>query len=214
MSGRQSTPSSDEFRDDLNYDQLRFDNELGRELARVQRASQGGQQRGLSERLEEHTTPLPVGVGSPLRTPFASPRVVRDALHQAMQMSGLLTVPSGVGMTPNGSAFRSSSDPSVSAIRTAAQALPSPTFSPRQIEVIEQILRGDIPERQIDAALDKVGLDNNHLTNFLTQRSPGPPATISTASITLVSPRTSTKATPAPWTRTRWGPSWRGWGWG
>ena len=173
MSGRRSTPSSDEFRDDLNFDQLTFDNELGRKLARVQRARQGGQQLGLSERLEEHTTPLPVGVGSPLRTPFASPRGVRDALQQAMQMSGLPTVPAGVGVT---SSSRSSSDPSMTAIRTAAQTLPSPTFSPRQIEVMEQILRGDVPARQIDAALDKVGLDNNQLTDYLAQRPPDPPA--------------------------------------
>ena len=42
---------------------------------------------------------------------------------------------------------------------------------------MEQILRGDVPARQIDAALDKEGLDNNQLTDYLAQRSPAPPAT-------------------------------------
>ena len=94
MSERRSTPSSDEFRDDLDFDQLTFDNALGRELAGVQRSRQGGQQRGLSERLEGHTTPLPVGVGrSPLRSPVVTPRAVRDALARAMEMSGVPTAP-------------------------------------------------------------------------------------------------------------------------
>ena len=66
---RRTTPSSDEFRDDLDFDVLTWENELAREQARQQRRRQAGLQRDLSERLEGHTTPLAVGVGwSPLVT--------------------------------------------------------------------------------------------------------------------------------------------------
>ena len=59
---RRTTPSSDEFRDDLNFDVLTWENELAREQARQQRRRQAGLQRDLSERLEGQTTPLAVGV--------------------------------------------------------------------------------------------------------------------------------------------------------
>ena len=95
---RRSTPSSDEFRDDLDYDRLTFDNELGRELARVRRRREGGQQRGLSKRLEGHTTPLSAGVGrSPYQSPLVTANGVRDALQRAMEMSGVSTAPPGRG---------------------------------------------------------------------------------------------------------------------
>ena len=97
---RRTTPSSDEFRDDLDFDQLTWENELAREQARQQRRRQGGRQRGLSERLEGHTTPLSgVGVG---RSPLVTPTGVRDALQRAMDLSGIPTAPpAGVGVAPN-----------------------------------------------------------------------------------------------------------------
>ena len=172
MSRRWTTPSSDEFRDDLNYDQLTFENELAREQARQQRRRQAGLQQGLSERLEGHTPPLSVGVG---RSPLVTPNAVRDALQRAMDISGVPKAPpAGVGVAPNVSS-PSSGVPSVTTIRTAAQDLPSPTFSPRQIDVMERILRGDVPEDQIDALLDSVGLDNNQLTNYMAEHPPATP---------------------------------------
>ena len=65
--------------------------------------------------------------------------------------------------------------PSVTTIRAAAQDLPSPTFSSRQIDVMERILRNVVPEDQIDALLDTVGLDNNQLADYIAQRPPSPP---------------------------------------
>ena len=59
-------------------------------------------------------------------------------------------------------------------IRTAAHDLPSPTFSPRQIDVMERILRNAVPEDQIDALLNSVGLDFNQLTDYIAQRPPSP----------------------------------------
>ena len=91
---RRTTPSSDEFRDDLGYDQLTFENELAREQARQQRRRQAGLQRGLSERLEGHTTPLSAGVG---RSPFQSPFVTPDTLRRAMESAGMPTAPSDRG---------------------------------------------------------------------------------------------------------------------
>ena len=171
---RRTTPSSDEFRDDLDYDQLTWENELARERARQRRRRQGGRQRDLSERLEGHTTPLSVGVG---RSPLVTPRAVRDALQQAMDLSGIPTAtPAGVGVAPNVSS-PSSGVPSVTAIRAATQDLPSPTFSPRQIGVMEQILRNEVPEDQIDALLDSVGLDFNQLTDYIGRRPPSPTLT-------------------------------------
>ena len=161
---RRTTPSSDEFRDDVDYYQLTWENELAREQARQRRRREGGQQRGLSERLEGHTTPLAVGVG---RSPLVTPHAVRDALERAMEMSGVPTgPPAGVGVAPNVSS-PSSGVPSVTTIRAATQDLPSPTFSPRQIGVMEQILRNEVPEDQIDALLDSVGLDFNQLTDYI-----------------------------------------------
>ena len=169
---RRTTPSSDEFRDDLDYDQLTFENELAREQARQQRRREAGLQRGLSERLEGHTTPLSVGVK---RSPLVTPNGVRDALQRAMDMAGVPTAPpAGVGVAPNVSS-PSSGVPSVTTIRAAAQDLPSPTFSPRQIDVMERILRNVVPEDQIDALLDSVGLDNNQLADYIAQRPPSPP---------------------------------------
>ena len=168
---RRTTPSSDEFRDDLDFDQLTWENELAREQARQQRRRQAGLQRDLSERLEGHTTPLAVGVG---RSPLVTPTVVRDALQRAMDLSGIPTVPpAGVGVAPNVSS-PSSGVASVTAIRAAAQDLPSPTFSPRQIDVMERILRNTVPEDEIDALLDSVGLEFNQLTDYIAQRPPSP----------------------------------------
>ena len=165
---RRTTPSSDEFRDDLYYNQLTFENELAREQARQQRRRQAGLQRGLSERMEGHTTPLLVGVG---RCPFQSPYVTPDTLRRAMESASVPTAPpAGVGIAPNVSS-PSSGVPSVTAIRAAAQDLPCP----RQIDVMERILRGDVPEDQIDALLDWVGLDNNQLTDYMAERPPAPP---------------------------------------
>ena len=169
---RRTTPSSDEFRDDLDYDQLTFENELARERARQQRRRQAVRQRGLSERLEGHTTPLSVGVG---RSPLVTPNGVRDALQRAMDMAGVPTVPpAGVGVAPNVSS-PSSCVRSVTTIRAAALDLPSPTFSPRPIDVMERILRNVVPEDQIDALLDSVGLDNNQLADYIAERPPSPP---------------------------------------
>ena len=96
---RRTTPSSDEFRDDLDFDQLTWENELAREQARQQRRRQAGLQWDLSERLEGHTTPLSVGVR---RSPLVTPNAVRDALQWAMDLSGIPTAPSaGVGVAPN-----------------------------------------------------------------------------------------------------------------
>ena len=165
---RRTTPLSDEFRDDLNNDQLTFENEQ----ARQQRRRQAGLQRGLSERMEGHTTPLSEGVG---RSPFQSPYVTPDTLRRAMESAGVPTAPpAGVGVVPNVSS-PSSGVPSVTAIRAAAQDVPSPTFSPRQIDVMERILRGDVPEDQIDALFDSVGLDSNQLTDYMAERPPAPP---------------------------------------
>ena len=164
---RRTTPSSDEFRDDLNYHQLTFENEQAQQQGR----RQAGLQWGLSERMEGHTTPLSVGVG---RSPFQSPYVTPDTFRRAMESAGVPTAPlAGVGVVPNVSS-PSSGVPSVTAIRAAAQDLPSPTFSPRQIDVMERILRGDLPEDQIDALLDSVGLDNNQLTDYMAERPPAP----------------------------------------
>ena len=109
--------------------------------------------------------------GSPLVTPTG----VRDAWQRAMDLSGVPTAPpAGVGVAPNVSS-PSSGVPSVTTIRAAAQDLPSPTFSPRQIDVMERILRNGLPEDQIDALLDSVGLDNNQLADYIAQRPPSPP---------------------------------------
>ena len=168
---RRTTPSSDEFRDDLDFDQLTWENELAREQARQQRRRQAGLQWDLSERLQGHTTPLSVGVG---RSPLVTPNAVRDALQRAMDLSGIPTAPpAGVGVAPNVSS-PSSGVPSVTTIRTAAHDLPSPTFSPRQIDVMERILRNAVPEDQIDALLNSVGLDFNRLTDYIAQRPPSP----------------------------------------
>ena len=151
---------------------MTFENELARERARQQRRREAGLQRGLSERLEGHTTPLSVGVG---RSPLVTPTGVRDALQRAMDMAGVPTAPPArVGVAPNVSS-PSSGVPSVTTIRAAAQDLPSPTFSPRQIDVMERILRNVVPEDQIDALLDSVGLDNNQLADYIAQRPPSPP---------------------------------------
>ena len=173
---RRTTPSSDEFRDDLDFDQLTWDNELGRELARVRRRREGGQQRDLSERLEGHTTPLSAGVG---QSPLVTPHAVQHALQQAMEMSGVPTASSTrVGVAPNGASSLSSGGPSVTAVRTAAQDLPSPpTFSPRQIEVMERITRGNFLAGQIDGLFESVGLDNNQLTDYIVNRPPTPQTT-------------------------------------
>ena len=132
---------------------------------------QAGLQRDLSERLEGHTTPLSVGVG---QSPLVTPTGVQDALQRAMDLSGIPTAPpAGVGVAANVSS-PSSGVPSVTTIRAAAQDLPSPTFSPRQIDVMERILRNVVPEDQIDALLDSVGLDNNQLADYIAQRPPSP----------------------------------------
>ena len=173
---RRTTPSSDEFRDDLDFDQLTWDNELGRELARVRRRCEGGQQRHLSECLEGHTTPWSAGVG---QSPLVTPHAVQHALQQAMEMSGVPTASSTrVGVAPNGASSLSSGGPSVTAVRTAAQDLPSPpTFSPRQIEVMERITQGNFLAGQIDGLLESVGLDNNQLTDYIVNRPPTPQTT-------------------------------------
>ena len=123
------------------------------ELNQQQRRCQAGLQRGLSESLEGHTTPLSVRVG---RSSFQSPSVTPDTLRRAMESAGVVV-------------------PSVMAIVTVAQDLPSPTFSPRQIDVMERILRGNVPEDQMDALLDSVGLDNNQLTDCIAERPQAPP---------------------------------------
>ena len=144
---RRTTPSSDEFQDDLDFDKLTWENELAREQARQQRRLQAGLKRDLSERLEGHTTPLSVGA---LRSPLVTPTGVQDALQRAMDLSGIPTAPpAGVGVAPNVSS-PSSGVPSVTTSRAAAQDLPSPTFSPRQIEVMERIARGNFLPGQID----------------------------------------------------------------
>ena len=144
---QRTTPSSDELRDDLDFDHLTWENELAREQARQQRRRQAGLQRDLSERLEGHTTPLSVGVG---QSPLVTPTGVQDALQRAMDLSGIPTAPpAGVGVAPNVSS-PSSGVPSVTTIRAAAQDLPSPTFSPRQIDVMERIAQGNFLPGQID----------------------------------------------------------------
>ena len=168
---RRTTPSSDEFRDDLDFDVLTWENELAREQARQQRSRQAGLQRDLSERLEGHTTPLAVGVG---RSPLVTPTGVRDALQRAMDLSGIPTAPpAGVGVAPNVSS-PSSGVLNVTAIRTAARDLPSPTFSPRQIDVMERILRNAVPEDEIDALLNSVGLEFINLTDYIAERPASP----------------------------------------
>ena len=113
-----------------------------------------------------------VGVG---QSPLVTPTGVQDALQRAMDLSGIPTAPpAGVGVAPNVSS-PSSGVPSVTTIRAAAQDLPSPTFSPRQIDVMERILRGNVPEDQMDALLDSVGLDNNQLTDCIAERPQAPP---------------------------------------
>ena len=168
---RRTTPSSDEFRDDLDFDVLTWENELAREQARQQRSRQAGLQRDLSERLEGHTTPLAMGV---LRSPLVTPTGVRDALQRAMELSGIPTAPpAGVGVAPNVSS-PSLDVPSVTTIRAATQDLPSPTFSPRQIDVMERILRNAVPEDEIDALLNSVGLEFNNLTDYIAERPASP----------------------------------------
>ena len=158
---RRTTASSDEFRDDLDFDVLTWENELAREQARQQRRRQAGLQRDLSERLEGHTTPLAVGVG---RSPLVTPTGVRDALQRAMDLSGIPTAPpAGIGVAP-----------SMTTLRDAARDLPSPTFSPRQIDVMERILRNQVPEDEIDALLNSVGLEFNHLTDYIAERPASP----------------------------------------
>ena len=98
------------------------------------------------------------------------PHAVRDALERAMEMSGVSTAPpAGVGVAPNVSS-PSSGVPSVTTIRAATQDLPSPRFSPRQIEVMERIVRGEFLAGQIYALLESVGLDNNQLTDYIVSR--------------------------------------------
>ena len=91
-----------------------------------------------------------------------------------MDLSGIPTAPpAGVGVAPNLSS-PSSDVPSVTTIRTAARDLPSPTFSPRQIDVMERILRNEVPEDEIDALLNSVGLEFNSLTDYIAERPPSP----------------------------------------
>ena len=150
---------------------MTWENELAREQARQQRRRQAGLQRDLSERLEGHTTPLAVGVG---RSPLVTPTGVRDALQRAMDLSGIPTAPpAGVGVAPNVSS-PSSDVPSVTTIRAATQDLPSPMFSPRQIDVMERILRNAVPEDEIDALLNSVGLEFNNLTDYIAERPASP----------------------------------------
>ena len=95
-------------------------------------------------------------------------------MQRAMDLSGIPTAPpAGVGVAPN-VASPSSDVPSGTSIRAAAQDLPSPTFSPRQIDVMERILRNTVPENEIDALLDSVGLDFNQFTDYIAQRPPSP----------------------------------------
>ena len=154
MSQRQSKPSSDEFRDDLDYDQLRRENELATERARQRLAREGGQQRGLSQRMSEQEAPLSARVG---RSPNQSPYVTPNSLRQALESAGVPSVPAGVGVAPNLSS-PSSGVPRVKTIRAAARTLPTPPFSPQQIDVVERIARGEVPAVQIDALLEEVGL--------------------------------------------------------
>lgn len=79
---------------------------------------------------------------------------MREALVAAMSVSA------GVGVAPNVSSL-GSSVPSVTTIRAATQTLPTPPFSPQQIQVMELIARGEVPAVQINALLEEVGLDNN-----------------------------------------------------
>ena len=177
---RRTTPSSSEFRDDLDFDVLTWENELAREQVRQQRRRQGGLQRDLSERLEGHTTPLAVGVG---RSPLVTPTGVRDALQRAMDLLGIPTAPpAGVGVAPNVSSPRSDV-PSMTTIRDAARDLPSPTFSSRQIDVMERILRNQVPEDEIDALLNSVGLEFKNLTDYIAER-PASPARPPTPALT------------------------------
>ena len=155
MSQRRSTPSSDEFRDDLDYDQLRRENELATERARQRLAREGGQQRGLSQRMSEQEAPLSARVG---RSPNQSPYVTPNTLRQALESAGVPpSVPAGVGVAPNLSS-PSSGVPRVKTIRAAARTLPTPPFSPQQIDVMKRIARGEVPAVQIDALLEEVGL--------------------------------------------------------
>ena len=112
-----------------------------------------------------------MGVG---RSPLVTPTGVRDALQRAMDLSGIPTAPpAGVGVAPNVSS-PSSGVPSVTTIRAATQDLPSPTFSPRQIDVMERILRNTVPENEIDALLNSVGLEFNNLTDYIAERPASP----------------------------------------
>ena len=95
-------------------------------------------------------------------------------MQRAMDLSGIPTAPpAGVGVAPNVSS-PSSGVPSVTAIRTAARDLPSPTFSPRQIDVMERILRNEVPEEDIDALLNSVGLEFKQLTDYIAERPRSP----------------------------------------
>ena len=95
-------------------------------------------------------------------------------MQRAMDLSGIpMAPPAGGGVAPNLVSPRADL-PSVAAVRTAARDLPSPTFSPRQIGVMEQILRDEVPEDQTDALLDSVGLDNNQLADYIAARPPSP----------------------------------------
>ena len=91
-----------------------------------------------------------------------------------MDLSGIPTAPpAGVGVAPNVSS-PSSDVPSVTTIRAATQDLPLPTFSPRQIGVMERILGNEVPEDQIDALLNSVGLEFNNLTDYIAERPRSP----------------------------------------
>ena len=122
MSQRGSTPSLDEYQDDLDFTQLSGENALDKERARQRRAREVGRQQGLSQRLSEHEAPLSAGVG---RSPNQSPYVTPNALREALAAVGVTLVPAGVRVAPNVSS-PSSGVPSVTTIWAAAQTLPTP----------------------------------------------------------------------------------------
>ena len=163
---RRSTPSSDEVRDDLDFNQLSFDNELGRQLARVQRRRAGGQQRSLSERLAEHNVPLPVGV-----RPFSFRQSIPGPLAGSLAAGhGNRGHAAGAGRGRRDVQYRHFPEFGRTQRHVhprRGQTLPSPPFSPQQIAVMERILRSEVPAAQIDDVLDSVGLVHNQLMDYM-----------------------------------------------
>lgn len=170
---RRPTSSSEDIRDDLDFEQLTLENALARERARQGKQREEGRHRGLSQRLSEHEAPMSAGAG---RTPNQSPIVTPRALQESLEAARVYA-PAGVGLAPNVSSSSCSGVPDVEAILEAVTKLPSlqKTLRPNQRAVLERIWWGDVFAADIDDLLEEHDLDTNDLTVYIAARSLFPP---------------------------------------